>query len=242
MRVKGENEMNKLYILIIFAIINFVSQGSLLRLDMAVYPPYASVSDNQFSGFGYDRVINILEKAGIDYVIYPVPNFGRAFKNISDDVSDGFFLASQNRERDKYAVFSDPVSVSEWTWVARVDSEIEIKKGEYFDDDVKIGVQLNSNLEIWLKSKGYKVYANPSNVESLIMFLDKKRVDVIFLPKTIFYNILKKEGKYEEDYKTVVERTRNLGIYISDKYLEDNPKTIININKAIKELNFDKFD
>lgn len=232
-------QMKRTLILFIFIIFYNVYSMDVLKLEMAEYPPYAYEENGEFSGFGVEKVIRILNETEINYVISSVPNFGRAFKNMVDTKNDGFFLASQNRYRDKYGVFSKKIETSEWTWVKKISNE------SYLDNildekKITVGVQLNSNLEIWLKSRGYNVIATPSDVESLVNFLDMERVDVIFLPKKIFLNVLDKKGKSPKGYMTKIEKTEDLGLYISKKYINSNPKVMDKINEAIDKCNADE--
>ena len=231
--------MKKTLIFFLFIIFNNMYSMDILKLDMAHYPPYAYEESGEYLGFGFEKVIKILDETEINYVINTVPNFGRAFKNMIDYKNDGFFLASQNEHRDKYGVFSNKIETSEWTWVKKFGNESDLDN--ILDEKkITIGVQLNSNLQTWLKSKGYNIIATPSDVESLVNFLDKDRVDVIFLPKKIFLNILDKKGKSPEGYISKIEKTEDLGIYISKKYINSNPGIIDKLNEAIEKCNADE--
>lgn len=215
----------------------YIFPDSLLRLDMPIYPPYAYVTNNTYSGVSYQTVIKVLEKSQIDYIINPVPNFGRAFEDTKNGLSDGFFVASQNESRDEIASFSEPIGQSVWTWVAR--SNFDLEDNERLKFSANIGVQLNSNLHRWLLINKYNVTSTPSNIKLLFKLLDSNRVDVIFLPRAVALRIIYVSSLNSEDYIMKTEKTENLGIYISKEYIDANPETWDKLNKAIKDLNLD---
>lgn len=228
------------YFFCFIIILNFCF-GETLRLAMAIYPPYAYVESNQYSGFGYKRVIQILTDAEIQFEIYDVPNYGRAFKDTTTGRADGFFLASQNDERDKIAILSNPISQSSWVWIIDAYSNININNKHIFKEIAKVGVQLNSNLYIWLKDNDFEIVATPSDITVLIDFLESKRVNAIFLPKIVALEILNKKGFDSNNYIIKEEKTENLGIYISKEYLKRNYDILEKINYSI-EKNIEKED
>ena len=221
------------YLLIFILIYSLICPMNPLRLDMAIYPPYTYTIEGQLEGYGYEFVREVMEEAHLSYAINPVPNYGRAFKDMVDGRSDGFFPASRNDNRDLYAVFSTAIDESQWTWVAekyRAFDLCNIQK-----KDVVVGVQLNSNLHNWLVLNGYNVIT-VGNVESLLRFFDTKRADIIFIPKAVFLESIKKENRSIGEFDFKVENTKDLGIYISKDYLVEDPGIIDRINNAVEKV------
>lgn len=223
------------YLLIFILFYSVIYPMNLLRLDMAVYPPYTYVSEGKLKGYGYEFVKAVMEEAQISYAINPVPNYGRAFKDMVDGRSDGFFPASRNDDRDMYGVFSKSIDKSQWTWVVEKDSGFVLDNIENGNIDAVVGVQLNSNLHNWLISNDYKV-VTMGNVESLLRFFDSKRADIIFIPKAVFLDSLEREGRRLDEFELRIEKTRDLGIYISKDYLIDDPGIIDRINNAVEKV------
>ncbi|MEI8638636.1 transporter substrate-binding domain-containing protein [Vibrio coralliilyticus] len=84
------------------------------------FPPYTTIDEQgKPTGIGIDKVLPILSSIGVEYTVTVSSNHGRALSELRKQRSDGFFMASQNEERDKYAVFSEPVMSNRWVWIVR---------------------------------------------------------------------------------------------------------------------------
>lgn len=229
---------NIISILTIFLTISYFGFGEVpLRLAMPDYPPYTYMLQNEYAGLGYELFKRVMESTDIPYLIYPVPNYGRAFQDTLLEKTDGFFLASQNPQRDVIARFSIPITKSIWTWVTYVHSDLDPMNSDSFRKKARVGVQLNSNLHTWLLKEGFRVTGAPTNIESLFKLLELNRVNAILLPKAAAMRIIKNSGLDINDFHMETESIKPLGIYISKEYLAEYPDTLKKINKAIRKLN-----
>jgi ABC-type amino acid transport substrate-binding protein len=225
-------------LMILFSLITLfsVQAQTAIQLAMPNYPPYTEIDNGKLSGFGYDLVVKIMDKAGIKMTVLPAPNYGRALEDTRQGKADGFFLASQNKERDEIAVFSSPVTTSTWLWVTLKDSKIPDFKSPEFKTTAKVGVQLNSNIHKWLTEKGYNIAGTPSDISVLLKMLKSDRVSAILLPELTFKDIVSKEGDKIETFRTGVESTFPFAIYISKSFITRNPDIMKRLNAAIKEV------
>jgi polar amino acid transport system substrate-binding protein len=148
----------KLYLVLVTGLFltmmsSYVYAQAVMEFHLPVFPPYTFEKDGKIQGIAVELVGQILKEAGIQYTIDLVPNYGRAIANVKIGLSDGFFLASQNSERDNIAVFSNPVTNNNWCWFYPVNSKLDPKDGE-FKANAKVGTILNANTHKWLKKMG----------------------------------------------------------------------------------------
>ncbi|PAJ75090.1 hypothetical protein CJF42_06870 [Pseudoalteromonas sp. NBT06-2] len=66
--------------------------------------------------------------------------------------------------------------------------------------------------------------------------LSKGRLDALFLSEAVFLEAIGKLGHSNLKYKSVVQKVRPFGIYLSKGYLDKNPESLAKINKAIQFL------
>lgn len=222
--------------LIIFTWIDLGYSQNILRLIIPDYPPYTFKKDGKIQGSGVEKVDKIMKEAGIKYSLEFRENYARVLKETVDGLADGFFLASQNADRDKAAVFSNPVFINRWCWFYPIDSTLINPKDVNFKDKAKVGTILNSNLHQWLTKNGYKVTGSPTNAESLIKMLKADRINIVFSAESVFLDAISKLGEKPEQYKKVIQDEKPFGIYISKEYLKKNPDVMNKVNIAINKV------
>ncbi len=212
-----------------------VSAQSKIEFHVPVFPPYTFEKDGKIQGIGVERVSQILDDAGLEYTLKLVSNYGRCVADVRGGLADGFFLASQNAERDKIAVFSNTVMINRWCWFLPTDSTLN-PTGPDFKSQARVGTYLNTNTEKWLRKNKYHVAGNPSQIDALIKMLKNNRINCIFLAEHVFYDALNQLGGKADDYRKIIEAAKPFGIYISKTYLSENPGVIEKINAAITKI------
>ena len=75
------------------------------------FHPYTYQDDGKIKGIGVDVVTELLDEMKVQNKIKFSPNYGRALDDLKKGKVDGFFLASQNAERDNVAVFSSRIAL-----------------------------------------------------------------------------------------------------------------------------------
>ncbi|MEH6467386.1 MAG: hypothetical protein V7722_07110 [Porticoccus sp.] len=155
---------------------------------------------------------------------------------VKDGENDGFFLASQNTERDKVAVFSNPVTTNRWSWFLSADSTLD-PQDPASKTSIRVATHLNTNTHKWLKKNGYKKIQGVPDAESLpVFFLEFNRADTVFLAEMVFVSSANRAGILSNRYKQVVQIAKPFGIYISKSYLLKNPGFMESLNNAIQEM------
>jgi polar amino acid transport system substrate-binding protein len=66
--------------------------------------------------------------------------------------------------------------------------------------------------------------------------LANRRVDAVFLAELAFVKAAEKSGIAGSQYTTIVQETKPFGLYLSKKYLSENPGIMKRIHAAIRSL------
>ena len=220
--------------LFIFIVAPILSQTK-LSMDLPDLPPYTVVSDGKVSGLGVDWVNQISTKIGIKIDLVGVPNYGKAMKDVQMGTADGFFLASQNKERDAIAKMTKPLTINNWIWVLPAKSTLDPKSSD-FKSKAQIVVMLNSSQHKWLQDNKYKISSAVGSTSLLIGMLEKQRCEAIFVPEMVWDEEIKLAGKSSTDYKKVLQEAKPFGIYLSLEILKKYPTLMDKFNKAIDEI------
>jgi len=205
-----------------------------VRFILPNFPPYTYQVDGELAGVGVSRVSKILKLANIPFSFKLTTDYDRAIYEIKTGHSDGFFLASQNDERDRIAVFSKPVMENAWCWFLLNSSNLDPKHSSF--KAANIGTILNTNTHKWLNKNEFISVSGVLEPQTLLKMLSKGRLDAIFLSEAVFTEAIGKLGQSKKQYKTVIQKIRPFGLYLSKTYLAKNPKTLIKINKSIQVL------
>ena len=106
--------MKKKCNLLLFILLLSVYAEDTLHFILPNFKPFTYQESGEFKGLGVERVSSILNNSNIPYRFTLAPNYGRAVEETRRKRSDGFFLATQNRERDEIAHFSNPILMNRW--------------------------------------------------------------------------------------------------------------------------------
>jgi ABC-type amino acid transport substrate-binding protein len=178
----------------------------------------------------------VLAKLELPREITSMP-WARAQLSVEHGLYDGFFTASRNEERDRYAVLSEPFFNINWMYVVRKDSSL-LPNTQKFQQGI-FATKMGTSSYAWLKDKydrgiiAHKIIA-PSDATNALTMLDLGRVD-IFLGNNINLEIAFKQTGFEpSNFKTFVVRAVPVGIYFSKAFLDNNLGFIDKFNESIK--------
>nr|WP_289847724.1 transporter substrate-binding domain-containing protein [Pseudoalteromonas sp. C2R02] len=205
-----------------------------IRFVVPNFPPYMYQKNGELTGEGVSRVSKILKKAAIPFSFKLTTDYDRAIYEVKSGYSDGFFLASQNGERDKIAVFTKPVMQNAWCWFLLRTSNLDPDSAKF--KLANVGTILNTNTHKWLSKHKFVSVSGVLEPDTLLKMLSKGRLDAIFLSEAVFLEAIDKLGHSRSYYKTVVQKVRPFGMYLSKGYLAQNPEALETINKAIETL------
>ena len=215
---------------------SLAAEYSELLLNIPAFKPYQYMEKGKPLGIGVTKLSTILDQMPVKYQITSVPNYGRAVLNLRNGYSNGFFLASQNTERDKLGVFSAPLMINNWMWVLASNSTADIHSDE-FKRHRRVGTFLHSNTHKWLIKNEYQRILPSMQAHLLPRQLYNKRLDAVFLAETVFVHHAKKDKLNIEHFKFVVEAGKPFGAYISKSYLKQNSGFMEEFNSLIVKAN-----
>jgi len=124
-----------------------------IRFVVPNFPPYMHKKNGELAGEGISRVAKILKKAAIPFSFKLTTDYDRAIYEVKSGYSDGFFLASQNDERDKIAVFTKPVMQNAWCWFLLNSSYSDPESFKF--KSANVGTILNTNTHKWLNKNEF---------------------------------------------------------------------------------------
>jgi len=216
-----------------YLLMSCASYATKLRLVIPQFPPYTSEENRSFSGIGIKLVDQVMQDIGVNYKLRAVPNYARALEEVRRGQADGFFLASENEQRNTVAVMSEPLLMNRWSWFFSPNKKLNLSSSA-FKSAAKVATIHGSNTNKWLIKNNYNITTKPNSASSFpMLLLEKKRIDAVFLSSAVFHQVLKAQGYSTKDYVEVIQKSKPFGLYISKAYLERNPYFMKKLNTAI---------
>lgn len=209
-------------------------QAETLRFAVPEYSPFTTSINGKAGGLGVEMVEKILKDAGFSMVVHVVPNYSRCLLEVKNNAVEGFFLGSQNQERDALATMTLPIMINNWIWVSKKSSALKPEAPDY-KKKARIGVILNTNPHSWLKQEQYNIIGTPSNVANLIEMLDLGRIDSALIPELVFMESIRTHSKRLDEYRMVIQSRNPFAIYLSKQYLSKHPEVLERINASIQK-------
>lgn len=199
-----------------------------LVLAMPHFPPFTYLDEwGNPAGDGYQKVKQTLDKAGIAFRIEAVPNYGRALAETRLGNVDGFFIASQNKERDAVAEFSGRLMDNPWSWYYWPEN------GQNLCQQAVTTI-LNTNTHRWLKSNNCLLIKPSQTPDELVHLLLKRKVSAVFVAQVVMHKALQNAGLNSDHFSERVEINKPVGIYISHQTLKQQPKLMLQVRRAIQ--------
>ena len=186
-----------------------------------------------FTGIAVNRVKCALEamKTPLEILVLP---WARAQKYVEfDHNADGFFAASQNDYRDKFAIMSAIIADQKWKWYLLADNPLN-PTDKTFKQQARTGAFIGANMLKWLEKNNYNVVTKALNTEVLLEMLLKKRLDAILTNNHVTEALIEKHS-VQDKIKSYVNLNKPLGVYFSKKFLLKYPTFLERFNKEILE-------
>ena len=207
-----------------------VSAQTKIHLTVPDYPPYTSVENGRAAGAGVDIMKSLLTEISVDFVLSTAPNHGRAFQQLKNGASDGFFMASRHPERDAYAEFSRPILPNRWGWFVLKEKSGDMDvRSPRFKRNRSVGTMPNTNQHDWLRQQDYRWITAADTPEQLVQQLELRRIEAVFTAEHVFLGATDTPSKF----RFLPEKRWDLGLYVSKDYLKRNPDFLTRLNAAI---------
>ncbi len=175
-------------------------------------------------------------RIGVSLTIERVP-WKRAQAETQTGKYTGFFMASENEDRNEFATFSESFMSVEWIYVIRKTSEITPQDPDF--NSKIFAANTGSSRFNWLDKKQkkneiyYKIFSADTS-EQLLKMLLLKRMDVVLENRANFEKITT-EGQIDiAKFRTYTALTRPLAVYFGHAFLHRNPDFLEEYNESIR--------
>jgi polar amino acid transport system substrate-binding protein len=193
------------------------AQAAPVRLLTQQQQPYSDQNiKGQQSGIALETVRCVMNKLQRPFEIKFVP-WKRAQTLVEQGDADGFFSASQNSERDRYATLSQMIAPQQWRWYLRAESNVKPSSDE-FRQSVTVGAYFGSNMLSWLTHSGYRIYASPPGHDQLLKMLLAGRVGAV-LASDLAMNEAMLQGHATQLVRSELLEDKPLGVYFGHHFL-----------------------
>lgn len=219
--------------LFLFAVLTSASAQEVMILGIPELAPFTYLDGTEIKGDAIDPVKRILEKSNIPYQLVYLENYSKLLKAVRKQTIHGFFLATKNVERDKYAEFSKPIIMDSYSWFILNQAPYELHSNE-FKLNAKVGAVNRTNSFRLATRRGYQVYGQPSPL--LAQQFINQTIDAVFATQSPFEYQLNQLNFPKSRYRIEFESERPFGIYVSKTYLRRHPNTMSLINQHIKTI------
>lgn len=226
-------KLRVVFILFTFLLINQPTLYSgEIRLTTQEWPHYQYYQNGVLQGEAVDVVRCVMDKMGWEYDIEVLP-WKRAQMYVKNGRADGFFAASRNDSRDKYATISSFTNDQKWNWYLNKDYPLLPTDKEFRAKSV-VSANAGSNMMNWLEKNGYRIKAESYTTEPLVRLLIRKRIDALLGSESVVNNILKEKKIPKSYFRIITNRDKPLGVYFSNMFLVKNPGFLNEFNSYVE--------
>lgn len=233
--IKAHKIQHILILSLVFGVcFNVKSEARPERLLLATqeWRPYQYQEDGQMKGPGIDKLKCIMKVMEQPYQL-TMTDWDRAQLLVEVGEQHGFFLASPNRLRDKYADYSSPVMNQVWSWFSLSES-IDPEK-EMFKEEVAVTALFGSNKWLWLHKAGYRVEKKPRQPIALVELLLAGEIGAVLSNDFVMQEAIKSLGISHRFITRRVMKEKPLGVYFSKEFIKLYPQFMREFNQAIAQ-------
>ena len=206
-----------------------------VRLATQEWPPYqTSTADGRISGTAIERVRCAFAHMKQPYQI-AFTEWSSAQLNVRRGEFDGFFLASRNESRDKYATLSAPVTRQAWALYSFQDSDRDLFATMDYKENVSIAATFGSDKWFWLMKNGYRVDKQPKDTRRLVDLLLDRKVSAVLETQLVLEEELSSRGIQTDSFNQLEVHKTDLGVYFSNDFLRRNPGFLESFNHALAQ-------
>jgi len=192
--------------------------------------PIKPIADDTFRGEAIDTVRCAIGPLPYELQVKVMP-WKRAQHTVKIGHADGFFAASQNSERDRYAVLYEPIASQKWTWFYKKNALLP-PTHPAFKSKATVGSFNGANMRKWLIENNYNVGVNVLTSEALVKSLYAGRIDAILANDRVMAKLIQ---NHDDIIVSEVHSNRPLSVYFSKSFVSDNPTFLAQFNNRVKE-------
>lgn len=228
--------MRKLPLLCLLAL-TLMGQPQAQQLPIRIYthhlPPYTRrMPDGSLRGAVADVVQCALRQTGQPYRIEVVP-WARAQTALLNDQIAGFFPGARSAERDTHGIASKAIGHYTFAWFLPIENQADPESAS-FRQSANVGTFHGSILLHHLKQNGYRIVANPNDLEALVLMLQTGRVDAILAHAEATEEILARRG-VRRHYRRSDLSEQDTYLYFNRNFISHHPDFLPRFNAALPE-------
>ncbi|OAN18770.1 ABC transporter substrate-binding protein [Photobacterium jeanii] len=212
--------------------VNAEARPERLLLATQEWRPYQYQERGEMKGPGIRQLKCAMKALKQPYQI-TMTDWDRAQILIEVGEQHGFFLASKNGIRDKYADYSNPVMQQTWSWFSLSDSLDT--HDPMFKKEVVVTALFGSNKWFWLQKRGYRVEKKPRKATAMLELLLSGEVGAVLANDFVMEVAIKKLGVSHRAITTTKVNDKPLGVYFSKKFTKQYPRFINEFNQAVQQ-------
>ncbi|MBL4666044.1 MAG: transporter substrate-binding domain-containing protein [Sneathiella sp.] len=203
-----------------------------MRLSTKIYKPYQYYDDvtGDLTGESIEVIKCAFSMIQMSVVFEVVP-WKRAQTNVMNGLSDGFFSASRNKDRNKFAQLSTSIADQNWAWYSLKSNKISLE-GFPVKKKSRIGAILGSNMTKWVRSENYQITVEVTKSKTLVSMMLLNRID-FFMGNELVVDKILSELENKDLFVKIIERTMPLGIYFSYDFLIRKPDFLPQFNTSV---------
>lgn len=204
-----------------------------LTLGIPNFKPYTYSQNGKIQGSAVRQVEFILKQLPVKYHLKQYQTYTQLIKALKTNQIQGFFLATQNPERDIHAEFSKPIDFNNWAWFSKEGTNNAYEDSE-FKISATIGTVEYTNTYRWLVRHGY--HALGVKTHEIPTLLLSNKIQAAFLAEKVFENTCKEQAISRKKFSKTIAQKRPFSIYISKRYLHRNPDFMLQLNQKIPDI------
>lgn len=210
-----------------------IAESQIIRLATQDWAPFQTLGANgQMTGVAVTKVVCALEASGSEFELIMMP-WKDAQNYTESGVYDGFFSASINSRRSKYAVPSSSLVTGKLAWFLRpatiFDPFTPAEK-----NDARYGAVFASNKWQTLKRAGYRIEKKPRSTEALFRMLQNSDVDVVLEYMSVYQEYIKSNKLRNDQFKIIPYKSNNMYVYFSKLFLQNRPTFLDTFNSSLQ--------
>jgi polar amino acid transport system substrate-binding protein len=199
------------------------------------WAPYHIDLGSGADGLAVRAVACIMARMEQPFVIQKMP-WARVQALTRSGRLDGFFAASKNAERDKYAQLSEPfLPQTRRLYVLKNNTALN---GQALDlalakASLKVAARHGSNALETAEKLGLSVALKPQTATELAALLAAGRIDGIVENDLVFPVLMEEAGLKAVDITDIILGEKNMGVYFGNNFLADKPGFMAAFNAQV---------
>lgn len=226
--------MTKLPLLLLFALSALAQAAQQpIRFYTHNLPPYTrQLQDGSLRGTVADVVRCALDRSHLPYRIEVVP-WARAQTALRDRQVAGFFPGARSDEREAQGIASKAIGHYTFAWFLPA-GKLADPESPAFRSIARVGTFHGSILLRHLQQNGYRIAANPNDLDSLVLMLQTGRVDAILAHAEATEEILTRRG-VKSQYRRSDLSEQDTYLYFNRSFTAQHPDFVQRFNSALPE-------